>query len=86
MTFKTLVVVTSLLVAPVVLTAQNPKPGTGTGTRVIVDPLLHSPSWLEWLQRAGFVHQRPFTRMALGENRYPGIPEEMWTMFGPEFG
>jgi len=57
-----------------------------SGTRVIVDPLLHSPSWLEWLQRAGFVHQRPFTRMALGENRYPGIPEEMWTMFGPEFG
>ena len=56
------------------------------GTRVIVDPLLHSPTWLDWLRQAGFVHQRPFTRMALGENRHPGIPGEMWTMFGPEFG
>ena len=56
------------------------------GTRVIVDPLLHSPSWLEWLRLAGFVHQRPFTRMSLGTNRYVGVPEEMWTMFGPEFG
>jgi len=56
------------------------------GTRVIVDPLLHSPTWLDWLRQAGFVHQRPFTRMALGENRHPGIPGEMWTMLGPEFG
>ena len=40
------------------------------GTRFIVDPLLHSPSWLEWLRLAGFVHQRPFTRMALGGNRH----------------
>jgi GNAT superfamily N-acetyltransferase len=56
------------------------------GTRVIVDPLLHSPSWLEWLRLAGFIHQRPFTRMVLGENRHPGVSEEMWTMFGPEFG
>jgi GNAT superfamily N-acetyltransferase len=56
------------------------------GTRVIVDPLLHSPSWLDWLQKTGFVHQRPFTRMALGESRHPGLPGEMWTMFGPEFG
>jgi len=56
------------------------------GTRVIVDPLLHSPSWLDRLRQAGFVHQRPFTRMALRENRHPGFPGEMWTMFGPEFG
>ncbi|HEU0004574.1 MAG TPA: GNAT family N-acetyltransferase [Terriglobia bacterium] len=56
------------------------------GTRVIVDPLLHSPTWLDWLRQAGFVHQRPFTRMSLGENRHPGIQGEMWTMFGPEFG
>ena len=56
------------------------------GTPVIVDPLLHSPTWQDWLRQAGFVHQRPFTRMALGENRHPGFPEEMWTIFGPEFG
>jgi GNAT superfamily N-acetyltransferase len=56
------------------------------GTRLIVDPLLHSPGWLEWLRLAGFVHQRPFTRMSLGANRHAGVPQEMWTMFGPEFG
>jgi GNAT superfamily N-acetyltransferase len=56
------------------------------GKRVIVDPLLHSPSWIDWLEQSGFVHQRPFTRMSLGENRHPGEPREMWTMFGPEFG
>jgi GNAT superfamily N-acetyltransferase len=56
------------------------------GTRVIVDPLLHSPSWLEWLRQVGFVHQRPFTRMALGQNRNPGLLGEIWTVFGPEFG
>jgi GNAT superfamily N-acetyltransferase len=57
-----------------------------SGIRVIVDPLLHSPSWPEWLRQASFVYQRPFTRMALGRNRHPGVPEKMWTMFGPEFG
>jgi GNAT superfamily N-acetyltransferase len=62
------------------LSSANP------GTRFIIDPLLHSPSWLEWLRLAGFVHQRPFTRMCFGANRYAGAPEEMWTMFGPEFG
>jgi len=56
------------------------------GTRVIVDPLLHSPTWLDWLRLIGFIHQRPFTRMTLGENPHPGTPEKMWTMFGPEFG
>ena len=56
------------------------------GTRVIVDPFHHSPSWIDWLQQAGFVYLRPFTRMALGEHPPPGIPGEMWTMFGPEFG
>ena len=56
------------------------------GTRMIVDPLLHSPRWIDWLGQSGFVHQRPFTRMSLGQNRHPGKPREMWTMFGPEFG
>jgi hypothetical protein len=56
------------------------------GTRMIVDPLLHSPSWIDSLGQSGFVHQRPFTRMSFGQNRHPGKPREMWTMFGPEFG
>jgi ribosomal protein S18 acetylase RimI-like enzyme len=56
------------------------------GKRLIADPLLHTPGWIDWLKQSGFVHQRPFTRMSLGENLHPGRPREMWTMFGPEFG
>lgn len=54
--------------------------------RIILDPLHHSPGWVEWLQRLGFVHQRPFTRMYLGKNSYPGKPAEQWAILGPEFG
>jgi GNAT superfamily N-acetyltransferase len=54
--------------------------------RIIIDPLHHSSSWLSWLQETGFVHQRPFTRMFRGENRYPGKPNQHWAIFGPEFG
>jgi hypothetical protein len=56
------------------------------GQRFILDPLHFSSEWLEWLSQAGFVHQRPFTRMYLGDNLYPGIPQKQWAVFGPEFG
>jgi len=56
------------------------------GTRMILDPLLQSSGWIDWLRQSGFVHQRPFTRMSLGENSHSGKPGEMWTIFGPEFG
>ena len=56
------------------------------GQRFILDPLHFSRDWLQWLSRAGFVHQRPFTRMYLGDNLYPGIPQKQWAIFGPEFG
>ncbi len=53
------------------------------GTQFIVDPLLHSPSWLEWLRLAGFVHQRPFTRMSFGANRVRWRPrgnvDNLWS-------
>jgi GNAT superfamily N-acetyltransferase len=57
-----------------------------TGRAIVIDPMHHSVSWLAWLQQIGFVHQRPFMRMYLGENRYPGNPSRLWSIFGPEFG
>lgn len=53
---------------------------------IVLDPLHHSSEWLAWLQGVGFVHQRPFTRMYRGQNRYPGQPMQQWAIFGPEFG
>jgi len=66
MTFKTFVVVTSLLAAPVLLTAQNPKPGTrtGTGTRVIVDPAaLTKPLADDWPTFAGDYTSRRYSTL-----------------------
>ena len=70
MTFKTCVVVTSLLAAPAVLIAQNPKPGTGTGTgtgtpvRVIVDPAtLTKPLADEWATFAGDYTSRRYSTL-----------------------
>ncbi len=56
------------------------------GKRFILDPLHLSSAWLDFLSRTGFVRQRPFTRMFLGENRYPGVPQKQWAIFGPELG
>jgi hypothetical protein len=56
------------------------------GKRFILDPPHFSEDWLRWLLRAGFVPQRPFTRMVLRENRHPGVPQKQWAIFGPEFG
>lgn len=56
------------------------------GTQLIVDPFLHSKSWTNWLHDLGFVYQRPFTRMTLGQNRCPGDRGKSWTIFGPELG
>jgi ribosomal protein S18 acetylase RimI-like enzyme len=56
------------------------------GRQFILDPLHFSDDWLGWLSRMGFVHQRPFTRMYLGDNLYPGLPQKQWAIWGPEFG
>jgi GNAT superfamily N-acetyltransferase len=56
------------------------------GKRFILDPLHFCAEWLDWLLHSGFVHQRPFTRMFRGENRFPGIPTRQWAIYGPEFG
>lgn len=34
----------------------------------------------------GFQPQRPLTRMFLGDNAHPGVPEQVWALAGPEVG
>lgn len=56
------------------------------GTPVVVDVLLHSTSWINWLTSLGFREQRPLIRMFRGSNAYPGMPEKQFAILGPEFG
>ncbi len=52
----------------------------------IVDVPCRHGQLRNWLKEIGFADQRPFTRMFLGENRFPGNPENLFAIFGPEFG
>ena len=52
----------------------------------ILDVPHHSPDWSAWVREAGFTEQRPFVRMYLGDNRYPGEPNALFAVTGPEFG
>ncbi len=56
------------------------------GQSVIIDAPHHSSTWLDWLQDNGFAEQRPFMRMFIGDNKWPGKPEEQFAILGPEFG
>ncbi|RJP21268.1 MAG: N-acetyltransferase [Candidatus Omnitrophota bacterium] len=49
----------------------------------IIDPNPHSRSLLE---SYGFQQQRPFIRMFRGKNDFPGIPELIYGISGPELG
>jgi Acetyltransferase (GNAT) domain len=57
-----------------------------SGQRFGIDASQHCQSWLEWLKSIGFVEERSFIRMHRGENRYPGRPEYVFGVLGPEFG
>jgi GNAT superfamily N-acetyltransferase len=53
---------------------------------VVVD-CLAANSWARGLlQASGFEFARPLTRMYRGDNRYPGRPEAICAVVGPEFG
>ena len=41
---------------------------------------------VELAQRLGFTPQRPLIRMFLGENKWPGDPQKIFALAGPEIG
>jgi predicted N-acetyltransferase YhbS len=53
---------------------------------LIVDCIKSNPGVVESLAALGFVPSRPLTRMVRGPNAYPGRPDSLWAILGPEFG
>ena len=53
---------------------------------LIVDCIKSNPGAVESLAASGFALSRPFTRMVRGPNAYPGRPDSLWAILGPEFG
>jgi len=53
---------------------------------VFVDCLKNNEMARELLSSRGFLISRPFTRMVRGPNTYPGHPELLCAILGPEFG
>ena len=56
------------------------------GSDVVVDAFADKPEWVSFLEKAGFIEQRKFIRMCLGELKYPGITDKQFAMAGPEIG
>lgn len=53
---------------------------------IVVDCLKSNNSAAELLKSYGFTYSRPLTRMYRGPNDYPGRPEFLCAILGPEFG
>jgi GNAT superfamily N-acetyltransferase len=58
----------------------------GIAGRVFIDVPVHRTSIADALTRRGFVRQRPFVRMALGDARAAAARERVFVLAGPEFG
>jgi GNAT superfamily N-acetyltransferase len=58
----------------------------GIDGRVFIDVPVHRTSIADALARRGFVRQRPFVRMALGDARAAAARERVFALAGPEFG
>jgi GNAT superfamily N-acetyltransferase len=56
------------------------------GERVFIDVCLENPEARALAQEAGFQFQRPLMRMYRGPNRYPGQPQLVCGIAGPELG
>lgn len=54
--------------------------------KVFVDVPARASSLVRWLEQRGFVHQRPFVRMALGDGKLLAADLRMFALAGPEFG
>lgn len=53
---------------------------------IVVDCLKSNNSAADLLRSCGFTYSRPLTRMYRGPNAYPGRPELLCAILGPEFG
>ena len=53
---------------------------------IVIDVLEDKKNLIDWLISVGFEKQRPFTRMYLNKNSFPGKPENQFLICGPEFG
>ncbi len=56
------------------------------GAPVLIDVPQRHTAWLAWLRGLGFAQERTFVRMYRGPNTYPGLPEHMFAVSGPELG
>jgi GNAT superfamily N-acetyltransferase len=56
------------------------------GRPVITDASHINPKWVSWLTSLGFVEQRLLIRMHRGQNTWPGLPGNQFSIMGPEFG
>ncbi|OGF49246.1 MAG: hypothetical protein A2231_06290 [Candidatus Firestonebacteria bacterium RIFOXYA2_FULL_40_8] len=56
------------------------------GKEIFIDPLTNNKTFTGLLQNVGFTEERILTRMFLGENLYPGTPEKVFCIAGPEAG
>lgn len=56
------------------------------GERVFVDICRANPASQVLIESAGFRYQRTLTRMYLGANRHPGLPNLVCSIAGPELG
>ncbi len=57
-----------------------------TGQAVVVDIPADKTEIKGWLEECGIIAQRPFERMYLKHNPYPGIIENQYLISGPELG
>jgi GNAT superfamily N-acetyltransferase len=53
---------------------------------IVVDCLAANPVAVELLRTSGFSYARMLTRMYRGQNQYPGNPDALCAILGPEFG
>ena len=60
--------------------------GCVSGKPTVIDIFEHTPAFVTSLEALGFSAQRGFTRMYLGPNQAPGIPECQWAIAGPAVG
>ena len=52
----------------------------------VVMDVMSDSAFQRWLTSKGFIEQRKLIRMYRGINGYPGIPDQQFSILGPEFG